>query len=480
MSRTKRLTALLLMAFLASQTFACGDTGTPDETTDNSGTTTEAETTDPLLPTETADFGEREFTVITTTVLQYVYSDEQNGSPVNDAMYERDRRTEDTLNAKIKYHIAGDTIKDVYPAVNASVMAGDSDYDLVVSHVNWDLTSYVSSNIVLDWNTVPHVDFDKSYWNRNIIDSLSINGKSPYAAGDLIMGDTVFMLFNKELAEDLKVGDLYQAVYDGKWTWDMLAKISADVMSDIDGNGVMNELDRYGVVANVSGSAWMLRNIPGSCGQMIYRNGKDGLELTVYDEKSQSILEKSVALFNGGGGYFIQGSSQDDTERVAHFNRGNYLTYFVAMQSAASVYNNLDFDYGVLPLPKYDEAQESYKALSWSSNLLIPTTADADFSGMMSEWMSYYGNKLVRPKFYDSMLSVRFAQDEETVDMLDLIYNNIDYDPGMNFKSQNFYGYFDSMVMSQTSDFASFYQSSLESEENYLKTLNESFENFGK
>ena len=78
------------------------------------------------------------------------------------------------------------------------------------------------------------------------------------------------------------------------------------------------------------------------------------------------------------------------------------------------------------------------------------------------------------------MLSVRFAQDEETVDMLDLIYNNIDYDPGMNFKSQNFYGYFDSMVMSQTSDFASFYQSSLESEENYLKTLNESFENFGK
>ena len=50
----------------------------------------------------------------------------------------------------------------------------------------------------------------------------------------------------------------------------------------------------------------------------------------------------------------------------------------------------------------------------------------------------------------------------------------------MNFKSHNFYGYFDSMVMSQTSDFASFYQSSLESEENYLKTLNESFENFGK
>lgn len=480
MSRTKRLTALLLMAFLASQTFACGDTGTPDETTDNSGTTTEAETTDPLLPKETADFGEKKFTVITTSALSYIYAEEQNGSAVNDAMYERDRKTEEALNVDIGYHIAGAAIKDVFPAVSASVMAGDHDYDLIVSHVNWDLTSYVSDNIVLDWNAVPHIDFDKVYWNKNIINSLSINGKSPYAASDMFIGDTVFLLLNKKLAENMKLGNLYTYVYDGKWTWDLLAKISADISGDIDGNGEMNELDRYGVVANVSSSSWMLRNIPGSCGQMIYTNGKNGLELTVNNEQTQSILEKSVALFHGGGGYILKDSDKSTAAAVANFNRGNYLTYFVSMLSSASAYNNLDFDYGVLPLPKYDEKQENYKALSWSHNMMIPSTADAEMSGMVSEWMSYYGHKLVRPKFYDSLLSVRFAQDEETIDMLDLIWANIDYDPGMNFKSQNFYGYFDQMVKNGTSDFASFYQSSLESEENYLKTLNESFENFGK
>ena len=480
MSRTKRLTALLLMAFLASQTFACGDTGTPNETTGSTGTTTEAETTDPLLPKETADFGEKKFTVITTTALSYIYAEEQTGSAVDDAMYERDQKTEETLNVDIGYHIAGGTIQDVFPAVNASVMAGDHDYDLIVSHVNWDLTSYVSNNIVFDWNTVPHVDFDKVYWNKNIINSLSINGKSPYAASDIFVGDTVFLLLNKKLAEEMKLGSLYDYVYDGKWTWDLLAKLSADISGDVDGNGEMNELDRYGVVANVSGSAWMLRNIPGSCGQMIYTNGKNGLELTVNNEQTQSILEKSVALFHGGGGYILKEESRETADKVAHFNRGTFLTYFVSAHTSASAYNNLDFDYGVLPLPKYDEKQESYKALSWSHNLMIPSTADAEMSGMVSEWMSYYGNKLVRPKFYDSLLSVRFAQDEETIDMLDLIWANIDYDPGMNFKSANFYGYFDQMVINGTSDFASFYQSSLASEENYLKTLNESFENFGK
>lgn len=480
MSRTKRLTALLLMAFLASQTFACGGAETPNETTGDTGTTTEAETTDPLLPKETADFGEKKFTVITTSALAYIYSEEQTGSAVDDAMYERDQRTGETLNVDIGYHIAGATIKDVFPAVNASVMAGDHDYDLVVSHVNWDLTSYVSNNIVLDWNTVPHVDFDKVYWNKNIINSLSINGKSPYAASDIFVGDTVFLLLNKKLAEEMKLGSLYDYVYDGKWTWDLLAKISADISGDVDGNGEMNELDRYGVVANVSGSAWMLRNIPGSCGQMIYTNGKNGLELTVNNEQTQSILEKAVSLFHGGGGYILKEESRETADKVAHFNRGNFLTYFVSAHTSASAYNNLDFDYGVLPLPKYDEKQKNYKALSWSHNLMIPSTADPEMSGMVSEWMSYYGNKLVRPKFYDSLLSVRFAQDEETIDMLDLIWANIDYDPGMNFRSKAFYQYFDDMVIKNTSDFASFYQANLASEEDYLKTLNESFENFGK
>ena len=480
MSRIKRLTALLLMAFLTSQTFSCGGAETPDETNDVTGTVTEAETTDPLLPKETADFGEKKFTIITTSALSYIYAEEQTGSAVDDAMYERDRRTEEILNVKIAYHDAGSTIKELFPAVNASVMAGDHDYDLIVSHVNWDLNSYVSNNIVLDWNTVPHVDFDKVYWNKNIINSLSINGKSPYAASDIFVGDTVFLLLNKKLAEEMKVGSLYDYVYDGKWTWDLLAKISADISGDVDGNGEMNERDRYGVVANVSGSAWMLRNIPGSCGQMIYTNGKNGLELTVNNEQTQSVLEKSVALFHGGGGYILKEESREIADKVAHFNRGTFLTYFVSAHTSASAYNNLDFDYGVLPLPKYDEKQASYKALSWSHNLMIPSTADAEMSGMVSEWLSYYGHKLVRPKFYDTLLSVRFAQDEETIDMLDLIYANIDYDPGMNFKSANFYGYFDQMVINGTSDFASFYQSSLASEENYLKTLNESFENFGK
>jgi hypothetical protein len=94
--------------------------------------------------------------------------------------------------------------------------------------------------------------------------------------------------------------------------------------------------------------------------------------------------------------------------------------------------------------------------------------------------MSYYGYTLVRPAFYDSMFSARFAQDEDSTKMLDIIFGNLVFDPGMNFKSQNFYDYFDSMVIRNNTDFASFYAGSEESEKEYLKSLNEAFANFGE
>ncbi len=471
------LSALLLTTMLAS--VSCGSSSTSSDTTAApSGETTPAETADPLMPSSTKDWGEREFTIITSTANKFVFSEEQNGSLVGDALYERDLMTEEELNCDITYKTYP-TINEIFPAVNASVMAGDSDFDLIVSHVNWELTNYVTENIVLDWNSVPNVDLSKPYWNQSIIEMLTVNGKSPYASSDLYMPDTVFLLYNKELAEDLQLGSLYDYVYDGTWTWDKLIEISSSVTADINGDTQMTEDDRYGVAIDISGSRWLLRNIPSTCGQLIYENGKDGLKFTYNTEKTVSILEKACALFNGGGGFLRNGDKIDDSGAAALFDQGSYLTWFVSMSNAASVYNNLSFDYGVLPLPKYDESQEDYLTLAWNHNLMIPTTADPDFSGMVTEWMSYYGNKLVRPKFYDSLLSVRFAQDAQTVEILDIIYDGIIYDPGMSFKSKGFYDIFDYLVCNNMSDFASFYSQRISAEEAYIAQLNESFADFG-
>ena len=479
--KTRNILSLLLLLTVSLAACQAAPTDPIDDNVTSGDTSSTESTADDTLPPPdyTNDDDGRGFTIVTTSQLQYIYADEMNGSAVNDAMYERDRMTEERLGVDIGYYVAGARVEDVYPVIQSTVMAGDAAYDLGVVHVNMNLNNYVSENLVLDWNVMPHVDFGNPWWNPNIIDSLSINGKAPFAAGSIFMDETVFLLFNKELATDLGLGSLYDYVYDGSWTWDKLAEISAEVMSDINGDSVYDETDRYGTAIYLSGSSWLLRNIPASCGEMIWEKSDDGYALAIDTEKMQTIIEKTTALFNGGGGYmYTDSSTQDVSAQVALFNQGSYLTYFVSVSNAAAAFNQLDFDYGILPLPKYDENQKEYYSLSWSPNLLVPATADPDFTGAVSEWLCYYGYTLVRPEFFDSLLSVRFAQDEESVEMLDIIFGNIVYDPAMNFKSTGFYSFANAMIMNNNTDFASYYQSKLSAENGYIDNLNQSFADF--
>ena len=474
----KRTTTLLILTALLASLAACGGESASTDTTASTADSTTAAPVDPLMPTTIKDFGGDEFHIIGMSDKAYVGAEEMNGSGINDALYKRDQETEDKLNVDITYEFHPSA--DIYGVVQKTVMAGDHVFDLVINHVNLNLVSYATDNIVVDWKTVPHVDFSKPYWHSDIIESLSINGKSPYAASDINITEGVIMLYNKQLAEELKLGSLYDYVYDGTWTWDKLAEISASILSDVNGDTVYDKEDRYGIAIDCSNSSWMLRSIPASCYQFVYQNGKNGLELTVNNEKTGSVLETIAALLNGGGGLVIRESGEDLQRSVAMFSKGNFLTYFASSATAPAAFNDLPFDYGFLPLPKYDEKQENYGTLSWMPNVLITNTADIDKSGLVTEWMSYYGHTLVRPEFYDSLFSARFAQDEDSTKMLDIIFGNLVFDPGMNFKSTGFYGYFDSMVINNNTDFASLFAGRKESEEAYIQSLNEAFANFGK
>jgi len=89
-------------------------------------------------------------------------------------------------------------------------------------------------------------------------------------------------------------------------------------------------------------------------------------------------------------------------------------------------------DFGIIPPPKYDEKQESYASYvhtGHSSSIGVPVTNDdLALTGAILEDMAYQSYVNVRPAFYDITLKGKLARDEETVLMLDIIYNNINPD----------------------------------------------------
>ena len=58
------------------------------------------------------------------------------------------------------------------------------------------------------------------------------------------------------------------------------------------------------------------------------------------------------------------------------------------------------------------------------------TNGDLEATGIILEAMSYEGMKKVTPEFYESLLKVKTARDNESAEMLDFIFGNISYDVG--------------------------------------------------
>ena len=119
----------------------------------------------------------------------------------------------------------------------------------------------------------------------------------------------------------------------------------------------------------------------------------------------------------------------------------------------------LEIDFGILPFPKYDEAQEKYISNNWAGLMVVPLDAkDAGMTGAVAEYMGWESSKTVVPVYYDVLLSTKFSRDEESKTMLDIIFSNSAYDIGMCYSNFNRLFYTMLYMMNEhTTDFASYY-----------------------
>jgi hypothetical protein len=91
-------------------------------------------------------------------------------------------------------------------------------------------------------------------------------------------------------------------------------------------------------------------------------------------------------------------------------------------------------DFGVLPIPKKDAAQNYYSCdvNSWTGlGVTVPATAaDMEKTGVFLEAYAAESYRRVKPAYYDVLLSGKVARDDESLDMLDIIFGNRTYDIG--------------------------------------------------
>ena len=91
-------------------------------------------------------------------------------------------------------------------------------------------------------------------------------------------------------------------------------------------------------------------------------------------------------------------------------------------------------DYGVLPEPKLDESQDTYKTSVQDHCAMIAlqkNCTDTERTGTILEAMAALNYDNITPKLYDVIASTRNVRDNESAGIVNLIIRNRVFDIGM-------------------------------------------------
>lgn len=391
---------------------------------------TAAEETDSLEARKSLndDLAEKDFEgelfrmIYQTRYAQYQFAEELNGDILNDAVYNRNSKVESRFNVKIVHSEGAENELASY-IVN-TVLAGSDEYDLYMGHALYT-GSYIGKGVFADWyNTV--IDFAKPWFPQYAVENLTLNNRMFLTVSDIclsVASNTYCMFFNKMIADSYNLPDIYALVREGSWTLDKLSVLVTGLYSDINGDGAANEDDFYGLVSEKTNS---LPPYLFSCDIQTVNITEDGtVEMLYGNEKSINMIDKlRILLFDNDGSY---SKSVDYEPMELMFSSGQAIFIGDTLGvSATSFRETCDFDYGIIPYPKYDEEQKNYYTVpggSFSVIALPMTVVNYDLINTCVTALSAESWKDVLSAYYDVVLKYKGARDEESIEMLDIILN---------------------------------------------------------
>jgi ABC-type glycerol-3-phosphate transport system substrate-binding protein len=446
----KIFAVLIILALMVTMFAACAKTQTEDtKLTDaqNVGEDvgSEAESAPAKIQPnldESANFGGHEFKILTRFstngdwidwVPRDIEAVEENGDPINDAVYRRNVYLEDKYNFKIKQ-----VAKESYAAdLKKAISAGDEAFDMVEYPMR-ETPGAAQSGYFLDMNEIANLDFTQPWWDQAARAALSFGNKMYFMSGDILMvnNDTCTgFVFNKELIKELGLDDPYPLVKAGTWTMDKLYDYCKGAAKDLNGDGAMNyKDDRYGLI----GQRDTLISFLHSAGEFICKkDDSDYPVITFGSERSYAAME---ACFNVMYEDFTHNAHHLEGKVPAiypvseeMFMSNRVLFMWVRLRIVENL-RSMDTDFGILPLPKLDGNQEIYRTdvISYTGCLMaIPKTAsNPDRTGHILEAIAAEAKYSTMPAYYDITLKTKMARDEDSSEMLDIIFKNRIWDIG--------------------------------------------------
>lgn len=498
----KSLIFLLCALFVVSAFTACANN--PQDTTPGNVSTTAAEDGTETEPVETEDPNyimdpdtvakADQYKGETLTILANsgfwpaddIFREKDSDDPIDSAIYNRN------LAVTERYGFNIEVIEDenVQTTLKNAFKSGISDYD-VAAFCAYEACPLAAENIFQDLTTIENLDLKKHYWDQGLFEGLSIDNKLFYITGDISTkanAGTFLMMFNKKLARDYDLEDLYQVVREDRWTLDYLNGIIKEHgYQDRNGNSQVDVEDTFGFGIQIEA---YLALFFGAGGRMVLKDAEQMPYLDLNTEKNIAIIDKIYDLTR------LDNKTIDAHDHLTEppYSTGEGFASTVAfkqdrcifyLSNAANIIGlrEMDSDFGVLPTPKYDSSQKDYYSYVYHGAALyvIPVmNKRTAFTGFALEALAAESYKTVTPAYYEQTLKRKSQRDADSWDMLDIVFRNRLWDLGYYARWGSIDDLFIQQIKKGTSSFAKWYKSQSKSTtkaiDKYVKAYKESAE----
>lgn len=354
-----------------------------------------------------------------------IYAEAENGETINDAVYRRNRTVEDLYNITI----ANDDNTNSLGVLQKAVAADDPSYDVVEMRFN-TVSTPLTGGWLLSVSKLPYIDLEKKYWNLDACKSMTLANRMFLINGDIMLLDkdsSGVLIFNKGMQTDFNVPDLYSMVNNYTWTLDSFYNTIKGVTGDLNGDGELTYEDRWGFVGYRDTLPAMLV----SAGGLIATKDEDDLPvITLTNEKGLAIIEKIYMVMYDNSNTFnlqklyTQGFTDIYPTARAMFSEDRLLYYWIRLREAET-FRGMDTDFGILPMPTYDESQKQYyTALNGyvgTTMAGVVTCCYPEELSIVLESLAEQSHKFLIPAYYDINLTSKVARDTESEAMLDII-----------------------------------------------------------
>ena len=355
-----------------------------------------------------------------------------DGDPINKAIYDRNGTVEEKLNVTISSeYISVD--QGYVSTLRNNHTSGDDAYQVATCR-SYEIKTMVLENLMYNMYELSELHTDMPWWNQDSVRSFTLGSTLYFAAPEMLLRDkgaTAAMYYNATVATNKGVDGLYETVKNGDWTFEEYVSICEDVAASMDGDDMMNSAnDVWG--AHVSDDAVFF--LFGGANMKFAHIDDDGYIAYDFGSEESILFMQDIfdlVIYTDYCAHDKVVDLSDSTTGI--FKSDNALFEFEMVKSITRL-RDMESDFGVLPVPKYDSYQENYASLVWVHHdcvLGLPAVVqDADAVAATLEYMSYLSYYDIYPVFYDTVIMGKSTRDEQSKEMLKIVFETRLFDPG--------------------------------------------------